>query len=66
MPKYELKSKSYITAPTGEAVPFCDISPEEKEMLFTRMEKRLEEELSLFYTQNPEDYIKLCKREKKT
>ena len=66
MPKYKLKSKSYITSPTGEAIPFCDVPQKEKEEMFKRMNQRLSEELSIYCTQHPEEYEKLCKREKNT
>jgi hypothetical protein len=58
----KLSSKSFVTLPDGSAVLFNSLSAQEKQMLHNRLQQRLSLEMSLYYTQNPNEYIRLCQR----
>jgi hypothetical protein len=54
-----------VTLKSGTIKPFSKLSKREKQQLFQKMNSALGEEMSLYYSNNAQDYIKLCNRAEK-
>jgi hypothetical protein len=64
VPRNSITTKRYITMPSGTVIPVPELSKQDREAHFNRLMNRLGTEFSLYYTQNPEAYINLCKLQK--
>lgn len=51
----------YVLQEDGEAVPLDSLSEEQKEELRQNITQRLSENLSGYFTQHPEEYVRLPK-----
>lgn len=51
----------YVLQEDGSAVPLDSLTPEEKEQLRQNITQRLSERMSDYFTQHPEEYIRLPK-----
>ncbi len=57
----ELTCVSYVIMPDGRTIPADELTQEEAAAWQASMAGRLGEDMSDYYTQHPEEYIKLCK-----
>jgi hypothetical protein len=62
VPRNTITSESFVKMPGGAVKPFPKLTKLEKQELFSRMNSGLSEELSLYYSNNSGEYIKLCNR----
>jgi len=62
MPRHTLTSESFVTMPGGTVKPFRELNPHEKRELNAKTNHRLSTEMSIHYTRNREDYIRLRER----
>jgi hypothetical protein len=62
VPSNRITSESFVKMPSGAVKPFPKLTKLEKQELFNRMSSGLSEELSLYYSNNSDEYIKLCNR----
>jgi hypothetical protein len=51
-----------VTLKNGTIKPFTKLSKKEKQELFQKINTGLAEEMSLYYSNNTDDYINLCNR----
>lgn len=57
--KQKYTARCFIQLDEGEPVPVETLSEEEKEVVLTKMSKRLSEGMSRYYGQHPEEFENL-------
>ena len=55
----ELSCVSFVIMPDGRTVPVGELTENEREQWRANMRQRLSAELGAYYTQHPEEYVRL-------